>query len=122
MLCTSTFLFITAPYIIDLFTPDDNVVAMGAEALRIECLAEVFSAITMTISGALRGAGDTRYSTITSLMGMWIVRIPIAVYLVRFLGIGLKGVWIPMAIDWIFRCARMVHRYRSGKWKHAFDA
>jgi len=122
MLCTSAFLFVMAPRIIDIFTNDQSVIDMGAAALRIECLAEVFSAIAMTISGVLRGAGDVKYSTVTSMLGMWVVRIPAAVYLVRFAGIGLNGVWIPMAADWIFRCLMMVARYRSGKWKHAFDA
>lgn len=120
--CVAFILYFICPYVIDVFTNDRSVIDMGSEALRIQCFAEVFSAATMCISGILRGAGDVRYSTFSSIVGMWVVRIPLAIVLVRVIGLGLNGVWIPMAVDWVVRCALMTYRYRSGKWKHAFEA
>ena len=114
-------LYFICPYVIDVFTDDEEVIRMGSEALRIQCFAEIFSAVTMCISGILRGAGDVRYSTMSSIIGMWGLRVPLAFVLIHFYNFGLTGVWIPMALDWVLRCALMTHRYRGGKWKQAFE-
>ena len=112
----ATILFFGAPFIIDIFTDDTEVIEMAALALRIQCVIEIIEGMGMTIGGVLRGAGDARYSTYSSLAGMWLVRVPAAYILIRFFHFGLLGVWIPMAIDWVVRFLILWFRYKSGKW------
>ncbi len=114
-------LFICAPYILDIFTNDPEVIRMGTFALRIQCAVEVIEALAMTISGILRGAGDVKITSFASIVGMWCVRVLLANILIKGFGFGLNGVWIPMALDWVCRFTILVTRYRSGKWRDAWD-
>ena len=118
--CATIVLFIGAPYILDIFTNDAQVIAMGTFALRIQCAVEVIEALAMTISGILRGAGDVRITSLASIIGMWCVRVLLANILIRGFGFGLNGVWIPMALDWVCRFSILFTRYRSGKWRGAW--
>ncbi len=120
MVVTATLLYIFAPNIIDIFTDDARVIAMAAEALRVQAFAEIFVAIAMTTAGILRGAGDTHYSSMLTMSSMWLVRVPLAYILINFFDFHLLGVWIPMALDWTTRGILMTIRYRRGKWKTAW--
>ena len=117
--CATAVLFVGAPFILDIFTNDPEVIAMGTFALRIQCAVEVIEALAMTISGILRGAGDVKITSFASIVGMWGVRVLLANILIRGFGFGLNGVWIPMALDWVCRFTILLTRYRSGKWRHA---
>ena len=86
----------------------------------MQAFAELFVAVANTVSGILRGAGDTKFSSVMSMVGMWGVRVPLAFILIKFFGFGLLGVWFPMALDWTMRCLLMTIRYRRGKWKAAW--
>ncbi len=114
--------FIFCPYIISFFTPSQEVVKMATLALRIQCIVEPLEALGMATNGVLRGAGDVRITAITSLLGMWGIRVPLAYILIKFFGWGLLGVWVPMAIDWVLRFAILYTRYRKGRWVDAWGA
>ena len=113
-------MYIFAPQLVGVFTTDEQAIFMAAQALRVQAFAELFVAIANTTSGILRGAGDTKYSSILSMIGMWGVRVPMAFILIHFFGFGLIGVWLPMAIDWTIRCLLMTLRYKRGKWKNVW--
>ncbi len=113
-------LFIFAPQLTSVFTKDQGAIAMSAQALRVQSFAELFVAVANTTSGILRGAGDTKFSSILTMAGMWGVRVPLAFILLRFFDFALLGVWLPMAFDWTIRCLLMTLRYKRGKWKLAW--
>jgi len=100
-----------------LFIDDPEVVALGASALRIVGLAQPGLALTMVTAGALRGAGDTRWTLAITMFGIWLVRVPVAYFLVITLGWGLTGAWIAMSVDLWVRGLSMLARFRSGGWK-----
>ncbi len=120
MAVCAVLMFIFAPQLVGIFTTDEQAIAMAAQALRVQAFAELFVAVTNTVSGILRGAGDTKFSSVMSMVGMWGVRVPLAFILIKFFGFGLLGVWFPMALDWTMRCLLMTIRYRRGKWKAAW--
>lgn len=64
----------------------------------------------------LRAAGDVRFSMITATCTMWFCRVALAVYLMRFCGVGPMGVWIGMFADWGIRSVIFGLRFLSGKW------
>ncbi|NLY53374.1 MAG: MATE family efflux transporter, partial [Firmicutes bacterium] len=68
-------------------------------------------------AGALRGAGDTRWPLISTLVGIAVVRVVLAKLFVDVLLWGLLGAWLAMAIDQCTRSAFIYFRYRSGRWK-----
>jgi putative MATE family efflux protein len=109
-------MFLFAPTLIGLFTPDETVIALGAKVLRIEAFAETGLSLSQLINGALRGAGDTRAPFLVSLLGMWVVRLPLAWFLLAFTDLGLSCVWIAMMTDLNIRGIVSLVYYRRGKW------
>lgn len=89
--------------------------------LKIVSVAEPFFALSIILTGALRGARDVRFPMVVSLVCMWGVRLTLAPVLVYGLRLGLAGVWIAMSADLILRGLLCVLRWRSGRWeKRAF--
>lgn len=37
---------------------------------------------------------------------------------IKIFNVGLAGIWIPMAIDWVVRMIISTYRYKSEKWMH----
>lgn len=69
--------------------------------------------------GGLRGAGDTRFPLVISLIGIWCVRLVLGNLLALRLGLGLNGAWIAMVCDQWIRGLTSYWRFRSGAWKRA---
>lgn len=100
-----------------IYTDDVAVQAAAAANLQILAISQPFLAYVMVLAGALRGAGDTKFVMLVTLIGTWGSRVVASWFLGIFLGLGLQGVWIAMVMDNLVRAAMMVARYRAGKWK-----
>ena len=59
MAFTGALMFLLAPWMFSLLTPDPAIQALGSQVLRIEAFAEPLFAASIVAAGALRGAGDT---------------------------------------------------------------
>ena len=109
-------MFIFAPELMSILTPVDEIIAQGAQVLRIEALAEPMFAAMIVTNGVFVGAGDTLIPAIMSLSSRWGVRLTLAAWMApRF---GLRGVWTAMAIDLTFRGIIFLTRLFRGKWSH----
>jgi putative MATE family efflux protein len=91
--------------------------AMAAPLLRIISFAMPPLALLNILNGALRGAGDTRWTLVISLFGFLGVRMPLAWYLCHVAGWGVRGAWYSMAIDLTLRCVLVTTRFFHGGWK-----
>ena len=96
-------LYFTAPVLMSFFTRDANVIALGTTVLRIEAFVEPAFGLSMLVFGVFRGAGDTRRPFYISIAGMWVVRLPVALTLIRMTTLGLVGIWLGMALDLLLR-------------------
>lgn len=101
------------------FIADPEVVAQGAAVLRIVGLAQPGLALAMVAAGALRGAGDTRWTLLITLGGVWLVRLPLTYYLVMKAGWGLTGAWMAMSTDLWLRGLSMLLRFVNGGWQRS---
>ena len=107
-------MYMLAPQMIGIMTPDEQVRLLGAQSLRIEAFAEpMFAAAIVTYSVCL-GAVDTLMPACRNLASMWLVRLTLAAYLAPIY--GLRGVWTAMAIELTFRGTIFLIRLFSGKW------
>lgn len=114
MTVTGALMFIFAPELIGLFTPDEEIRRLGTAILRIEAFAEPFYAASIVANGVFRGAGSTFVPSIMNLVSMWAVRIPLAAFLVtRF---GLRGAWMAMCGELCFRGIIYMVRLVRKKW------
>ena len=107
-------MYIFAPEMIGVMTPDADVRLLGSQSLRIEAFAEpMFAAAIVTYSVCL-GAGDTLIPATMNLATMWLVRLTLAAHLAPTY--GLRGVWMAMAIELTLRGTIFLIRLFSGKW------
>ena len=114
MTCTGILMYIAAPWIFSMLTPDAGVQTLGAQVLRIEAFAEPLFAASIVAAGALRGAGDTLVPSVMELGSMWGVRITLAMLLVG--PFGLHGVWMAMCTELCVRGLLFLVRMYRGKW------
>jgi len=111
-------LFFFFPYLLlRAFTNDEAVVELGTIFLRIVAILQIPLALTMVLAGSLRGAGDTRFIMVTTTIGMWGVRIPLAMIAGPWLALDVLFVWSAMIVDWTVRMGLLLWRYRSERWK-----
>jgi Na+-driven multidrug efflux pump len=66
-------------------------------------------------NGVLRGAGDTLIPMFITLMGLWIIRIPVAYFLSRH--IGINGIWWGVPAAWFVGSLLSTLYYLTGRWK-----
>jgi putative MATE family efflux protein len=101
--------------VLGIFIDDPVVVAIGVPALRIAGLVMPFLGVAFTLSGSLRGAGDTTAVLLIYGSSIWVVRIANAYWLGQRL--GLVGIWLAVGLDFVVRSVLLAARFRSGKWK-----
>lgn len=97
------------------FTKDADVVAIGKEYLLIIGGFFIVHGALNVYNGALRGAGDTLFPMITSLVCLWLIRIPLAYYLSSWL--GRSGIWWAIGISIAIGLIVTFIYYKMGVWK-----
>jgi len=110
------FLFFANP-IIRFFSHDESVIAYGVQALQIMGAGFIFYGISMVMSQALNGAGDTRTPTIINFVGFWMFQIPLAYLLSNVLGMKSTGVFIAIPVAETFIALLAWYFFKRGKWK-----
>jgi len=123
---TCVVLFVCAEHIVSFFTPDADVIMYATRMVRIMTCAQPIQMAAFVISGALRGAGDTRVTMYIVAVSNWLVRILGTVLCIRVFGLGQNNIQLGLDIICMFMCADIVvrallfyKRFRSGKWKTA---
>ena len=94
-----------------------QILDLGATLMRFVALFCFFDAMNLVFSGALKGAGDTRFImwTIGALsIGVMIVPVYVAV---EIMGAGLYTVWILAVLYGASLGTAFLLRYGNGKWK-----
>lgn len=107
-------MFIFAPEIMEFITPVKAISELGAEVLRIEAWAEPMFAAAIVAYGVFIGVGKTTVPAVMNFGSIWIVRVPLAWWLSTTL--GLRGVWIAMCVELLFRGIIFLGRLFFTKW------
>lgn len=97
MFLMGVIMWLFAPEMMSVITPDRAVITLGAKILRIEAWAEVGFAAAIVANAVFVGAGKTLLSSIMNLTSIWGVRVTLTLILAPLM--GLRGVWIAMAIE-----------------------
>ncbi|HEX7003279.1 MAG TPA: MATE family efflux transporter [Trueperaceae bacterium] len=111
-------LWIFATPLVRLFDPSAHptVIAAGTAYLRINALSQPILAVAMVVNGGLRGAGDTRPPLVATIVGRWLVVVPLAYFLALQLGMGVNGVWWALFAGTCIQAVYVAARWLSGKW------
>ena len=133
MTATGVFFFTLAGYLARLLVGagQPDVVTQAVPLVRTVAFGMPALAITMVLSGALRGAGDTRWPLVFTLVGFLAVRMPTAYWLafssvtlpgapwaLAGRGLGVIGTWYAMVADLTVRAGLVLYRFGRGRWKH----
>lgn len=117
MAVTGGLMYLFAPWMIGMLSPDPAIRELGTAVLRIEALAEPMFAASIVASGVFRGAGDTLVPSCMNFFSMWAVRLPLSAFLApRF---GLHGVWVAMCLELCIRGILFLIRLSGKRWQQA---
>lgn len=111
---------IFAPQLIAFFTDNTAVIGLGASFLRYVGLTIPFLAISLILSQAMNGAGDTRTPTIVQFAGQLLFRVPFAYFLSLVVGMGATGIWLGINLSDIATGAGTALCFHSGRWKKVY--
>ena len=132
MIAAGTAFFFAADTLTGWFAGENTkaAVSMAAPLIRIVAVSMPSLAIVIIMTGALRGAGDTLWPLLFSIIGLLGIRIPIAYYLcweeihipltnlvVTGMNLGVIGAWYAMVADIVVRSMMVFARFLHGGWK-----
>lgn len=104
-----------ARQIAGLFIDDPMVVRYTVTFMYALGAAQPLMAIDWTISGALRGAGDSLFPLFGSLAGFYGMRLFVTIIIVIRHG-AIEWIWWSLLADYIVRSTLKVWRYQGGRW------
>lgn len=99
------------------YTKDPEVVRLGAVYLRIMGFCQVHQLVGNVLTGALRGAGDTKFVLYVSAFSGWVIRLGVTYLLLYVVGTGVIGAWWGMTADTLFQAVASFIWFRKGRWK-----
>jgi len=102
--------------IIGWFTDDPEVLEKGANIMLLIAVILLFQIQQVMFGGTLRGAGDTRFMAVVSLLTIGTLRPALTYVLMHLAGFGLYGAWIAVLTDQIIRALFAGIRFYRGKW------
>jgi putative MATE family efflux protein len=111
-------LFFGARQVALIYVKEESVIAFVVIFVRILALCQPGIAVNMTLSGGLAGAADTRWPMYSSFIGMYCVRVPLALAAVHLLEVSVTWVWMVIFADHNIRASVVFFRFLSGKWQN----
>ena len=98
--------------IIGLFVKEQEVIDLGARALRLTSWFYIFLALIYMCRGILNGIGDALFALINGVVEV-IVRVSTPFLLVLIPGVGLWSIWWTTGITWMLSALTCLWRYLS---------
>lgn len=106
------------PFILDLYNASDEASGYAMRIIQTHTVTAILIwPLAFTLPNALRAAGDTRFTMLTSSVSMWLFRVMLGVAMVRWMDLGVVGIWYAMFVDWAVRMVIFVIRYRGHRWE-----
>jgi putative MATE family efflux protein len=111
----SLLIILFGKHFMSLFTTDPDVIKIGQDYLLIVSSFYLLFSVMFSFTGFLRGAGATLIPMIATFTALYIVRIPVAIFISGL--IGVNGIWWAEPMGTFIGMLILLVYYRSGKWK-----
>jgi Na+-driven multidrug efflux pump len=118
MLVVSVCYYLFAADLIAFFDPSGTSVAAGVSYFHAVTPFYLIMAVSIVLSFALNGAGDTKKPMYATLVSMVLIQIPLAYLLSHYSALGITGIWIAVIVGIIVQAVLLTLMYRSGTWKY----
>lgn len=99
-----------------MFFDDEKIIAMGSIITFYLIFIVIFQISQIIFGGALRAAGDVRYTLAVSLISITFIRSAATLFFVNVLHLGIQGIWMGIMADQISRFVGLWTRFRKGDW------
>jgi len=116
MFFLSFFMLFTPEFIAGFFTNDTQTIKEASLYLQIVGLSQIPLAFNFVLSGALRGAGDSRRTLKINLISLWLVRI-IPAFLLSWYFDDIIWVYIAMISDTFIKAFFLWVAFDRGEWQ-----
>lgn len=109
--------------LMQIFTDTPELVALSMNMMRILAVGYIAVAVTQTLSGVMRGAGDTMTPMWISMVSTVLIRVPLAyglVYLTRTPALpqGERAcLFVSLLLSWVLGAVITGIFYKRGKWR-----
>ncbi|MEI7900206.1 MAG: MATE family efflux transporter [bacterium] len=94
----------------------EDLLTLGRSMLWLMAAWGMLDAVTIVLSGALKGAGDTFFVMVYTVLGGWLILVP-GTLLLLHLGFGILTLWVWLAAYVSVLAGGLWWRWRSGAWK-----
>jgi MATE family multidrug resistance protein len=119
MACAAAVFLLFPGALMRAFTSDPAVIEIGVALLFVAAIFQLFDGLQGVLTGALRGASDTRTAMLWNLVGHWLVGLPLGYLLCFNRGYGVVGLWwglsaglvicgVALLIVWAHQSTRLV--------------
>jgi MATE family multidrug resistance protein len=96
------------------FTADEGVVRVGISLLLVAALFQLFDGVQVVVTGALRGAGETRIPMLVHLVAYYAMGLPLGYALCFGAGWGVRGIWTGLSAG-LIGCGVVLLRVWAGR-------
>ncbi len=103
--------------VLNVYSQDAAVIALGFWAFLWSFLAEPWRTTNIVVGSSLRCTGDAAFTSVSSIVVIWLFSVPLAYCLALPLGMGLYGILIAAIIDELVRALIKLWRWRKGSWR-----
>jgi putative MATE family efflux protein len=117
MLVIAIVILVWPEQVVRLFGTEPGLVEVGSKFLMIATVGFVMMGPAAVLTNCLNGVGDTMIPLLASLVTMWGLQLPLAVFLPRVANLGVYGVRWAMVIALAMRAFTYIFYFRLGRWK-----
>lgn len=103
-----------AKELIMMFNSDSEVLQIGSRYLNTIGPFFIFICISFMLTSAIKGAGNAIFPLISSIISLWLARIPGSYFFSNLLGV--YGIWIGIPIGWIIGFIVTLIYYKKANW------
>ena len=93
------------------FSSEKEIIELASKLLIIAAMFQLFDGIQVTAIGALRGLEDVKYPTFITLVGYWLIALPLAYLLAFTFKLETIGIWIALLVSLTFVAVALSWRF-----------
>ncbi|MEZ4908815.1 MAG: MATE family efflux transporter [Saprospiraceae bacterium] len=111
------FYFIYAKPLVNIFNENEVAMHTAIVCIKILCTGYIFFGFGMVMAQAINGAGDTFTPTLINFISFWLIEIPLAYYLAKYLNMKENGVFWAIVISESIMAVMVMIYFKAGRWK-----
>jgi putative MATE family efflux protein len=116
-LLTSVLIALIGSPILEVFTNDPSIIAIGLPVLWAIVFVEPGRAMNIVLMSSLKSTGDVRFPVMIGMMSMWGIAVPLSYLLGVHYGLGLLGIWMAQGADEWLRGSFALRRWHMKPWE-----